>query len=128
MNRRTWLLGDTSWKAWLLADLLLVFAVACPPSPPVTPPGPDAADGAPPSPPPASVDGAPGPADTCAAACARMTAVGCAEGSAPSCLATMHDIDSAANKPQPDGHPVKCATVAQATSKAAMRAAGVECP
>lgn len=104
----------------ILGMVCVCGVVGCPPSPPgpVTP-APDA-DGAPAPPGPVSL--------ACAAACAQMAKVGCATGQDPACAAALTHIDSAGNVPRPGGAPITCASLAQAATIEAMRAAGGDCP
>lgn len=102
----------------LLAFAALALAVqACPPSP--SPPSPDASDAAPP--PPAPLGDA--STATSAQACANLARLGCTEGQASNCAATLDHV-AATKLTKID---VPCLTAA--TSKAAAaRCGSVACP
>jgi hypothetical protein len=102
--------------------------VGCPPPGPPAPIPPDATDAQTPS----GFDSAPGPQttcqpqDKCCLACTAMTAI--CSPQRPDCIPVMAHIDGSGVISRPDGKPVKCADIAAATTKAAMRAAGANCP
>ena len=104
-----------------LLPLLLLFATACPPN--AVTPGPDADAQVPPPPDaaPPSSDGAQG--DVCAAACARLVALNCPEGTPPPggrpCVDTCHVAGGVY-----DLHP---GCVAAAGSLIEVRQCGVAC-
>jgi len=98
-------------KFALFAALALATQ-GCPPSP--APPAPDAADAAPPP--------AQDASSSSAAACANLAAVGCAEGRAPNCGATIDHVLAEHLTP------VDVACLSSAKTKAAAHACGfVEC-
>lgn len=95
--------------ATLAVDVLLV---ACPSPKPAPTPPPDASDS--------------GPAD-CMAACAQLHSLGCAEGAASDCAASLGTVERLRLVRTPSGAPLSCAAVARATSVAEARGLGIAC-
>jgi hypothetical protein len=108
---------------------IVAIAHCTPPPQPVTPPT-DASDAAQPScfdsAPPPTLDAAPVPLVPCQAACDALNRLCGPQTDA--CVRTWAHIESAHERRRYDGQPATCSGVSEATTKAAMRAAGATCP
>ena len=91
-----------------LALFAAVSAAMCRAPSPITPPI-DASDGG------------------CAAACAQLSRLGCAEGAQSDCAASLSHVELSREIRTPSGAALTCVAIANAGTVAAIQALGVEC-